>query len=391
MSAHTMEDLYQMQGLPLSIKIRLTQERIRAWVETYDLDGVYISFSGGKDSTVLLDIARKMYPEMKAVFVDTGLEYPEIREFVKGFENVDWLKPKMNFKQVIEKYGYPFISKEVSDRIYYAQKYLTWYKNQKSHVDRQTDRQPSQYGVVDLFYLRKSPEHAKATREGIPDKILRDFIDSGKKGTYKIKELLGETKAETYFDYTKWRWLAASPYLISDKCCDVMKKGPVHSYMHKTGRKTISGQMASESRLRTAQWLHNGCNGFHMKRPVSNPMAFWTEQDVLLYIYKNKLPIASVYGEVVKEQEIDGQIDLEDLGLLEYERPLLKTTGCKRTGCMFCGFGCHLEKGEGRFERIKRTHPKQYDYIMRPWEAGGLNYKAVIDWINENGNLDIKY
>ena len=141
MSAHTMEDLYQMQALPLSMKIRLTQERIRAWVETYDEDGVYISFSGGKDSTVLLDIARKMYPKIKAVFVDTGLEYPEIRNFVKGFENVDWLKPKMNFKQVIEKYGYPFISKEVSERIYYAQKYLTWYANQKSLVDRQTDRQ----------------------------------------------------------------------------------------------------------------------------------------------------------------------------------------------------------------------------------------------------------
>lgn len=179
--------------------------------------------------------------------------------------------------------------------------------------------------------------------------------------------------------------------MISSKCCDVMKKGPVHSYMHKTGRKTISGQMASESRLRTMQWLHNGCNGFNLKSPISNPMAFWTEQDVLLYIYKNKLPIASVYGEVVKEQEIDGQIDLEDLGLFELERPLLKTTGCKRTGCMFCGFGCHLEKSPGRFERMKQTHPKQYDYIMRPWEDGGLNYKAVIDWINENGNLDIKY
>ena len=125
MNAHTMEDLYQMQALPLSMKIRLTQERIRAWVETYDEDGVYISFSGGKDSTVLLDIARKMYPKIKAVFVDTGLEYPEIRNFVKGFENVDWLKPKMNFKQVIEKYGYPFISKEVSECVYGARKYLT--------------------------------------------------------------------------------------------------------------------------------------------------------------------------------------------------------------------------------------------------------------------------
>jgi 3'-phosphoadenosine 5'-phosphosulfate sulfotransferase (PAPS reductase)/FAD synthetase len=156
----------------------------------------------------------------------------------------------------------------------------------------------------------------------------------------------------------------------------------------------MTAQMASESRLRAQQWLKNGCNGFNMKSPISNPMAFWTEQDVLLYLYQTKLPICSVYGEIVKENGIDGQMDLEDVfgkELFDLDRPTLKTTGAHRTGCMFCGYGCHLEKGEGRFERMKRTHPKQYDYIMRPWEEGGLNYKEVIDWINEHGNFNIKY
>ena len=59
---------------------------------------------------------------------------------------------------------------------------------------------------------------------------------------------------------------------------------------------------------------------------------------------------------------------------------------------MFCGYGCHLDKpGHGRFEIMKETHPKQYDYIMRPWDKGGLNYKEVIDWINKNGGLHIRY
>ena len=121
-------------------------------------------------------------------------------------------------------------------------------------------------------------------------------------------------------------------------------------------------------------------------------MSFWTEQDVLLYIYKNRIPIASVYGEVVKETEVEGQLDFEDLGIFDLGRPILKTTGCKRTGCMFCGYGCHLEQeGEGRFERLKITHPKIYDYIMRKREEGGLNYKEVIDWMNEHGGLSIKY
>lgn len=137
---HTISDLYQMQSLPLDSKIKMTQYRIREWVDRYGKDGVYVSFSGGKDSTVLLDIVRKMYPNIKAVFVDTGLEFPEIREFVKTFDNVDWLKPKMNFKQVIEKYGYPMISKEVSGCVQGARKYLTSILNENT-IARQTDRQ----------------------------------------------------------------------------------------------------------------------------------------------------------------------------------------------------------------------------------------------------------
>lgn len=133
LAKHELWELKQWQSLPLSIKIRMTQERIRSWVNEFGEDGVYVSFSGGKDSTVLLHIVRSMYPNVKAVFVDTGLEYPEIRDFVKTFDNVEWLKPKMNFRQVIEKYDYPFISKEVSECVYGARKYI------KILTDRQTD------------------------------------------------------------------------------------------------------------------------------------------------------------------------------------------------------------------------------------------------------------
>lgn len=104
-------DLRVLQALPLSVKILLTKRRIRDWVNEYGIDGVYVSFSGGKDSTVLLTIAREMYPDVKAVFVDTGLEYPEIRDFVRTWSNVEWIRPKMTFRQVIEKYGYPLVNR----------------------------------------------------------------------------------------------------------------------------------------------------------------------------------------------------------------------------------------------------------------------------------------
>ncbi len=228
----------------------------------------------------------------------------------------------------------------------------------------------------------------------------------------------------------RYKFFIDCPYEISSECCKVMKKAPAHSYAKSTGRKPMTAQMATESRLRTQQWLKNGCNGFDMKSPISNPMSFWTEQDVLTYIrlygndmvrrraeqsdeymkYGNRYvsretgatmesaeigrPICSVYGEVVTEDEEHGQMtlaDVTDLGIFDFGRPLLKTTGCERTGCMFCGYGCHLEKSPGRFERMKITHPKQYEYIMKPWDDGGLGFKEIIDWINEHGNLNIRY
>ena len=159
--------------------------------------------------------------------------------------------------------------------------------------------------------------------------------------------------------------------------------------------------MVTQSQLRKQKWLQNGCNGFDLKIPTSNPMSFWLEQDVLLYIKLNNLAIPSVYGEIVYDnsgtEQFDDQLLISDIegidkqGIFDKERPLLKTTGCERTGCMFCGFGCHIEKGEGRFARMKETHPAQYNYIMKPVEEGGLGYKAVIDWLNEHGNLNIKY
>lgn len=81
-----------------------------------------VSFSGGKDSTVLLHIARQLYPNIPAVFSNTGLEYPEIQRFVKSFDNVDIVTPSMRFDDVITTYGYPLISKEVAEAIYYARR-----------------------------------------------------------------------------------------------------------------------------------------------------------------------------------------------------------------------------------------------------------------------------
>lgn len=316
----TKDDLKYFQAMPLDIKIGLTQNRIREWVNYYGTDGVYVSFSGGKDSTVLLHIVRSMYPDIEAVFVNTGLEYPEIQKFVKTFDNVTILRPQMRFDEVIKKYGYPLISKEVSQNIKEA---------------------------------RSNPQSRSASK----------FDDNSEYCQ----------KYGARFSKAKWKPLLDSKIPISDVCCMVMKKSPAKDFEKRTGKMPILATMADESALRETQWLKTGCNAFDNKRPRSAPMSFWTEQDVLQYIKQYNIPIASVYGDVVYAEQTD-QLRLEGC-----ECGKLKTTGCERTGCVFCAFGAHLHNDQ-RFVRLKETHPKQYEYCI-----GGGEYVDGIWQPNKDG------
>lgn len=308
---YTRDELSYLQSLPLSRKVQITQARIIEWYQKNE-GNVYVSFSGGKDSTVLLDIARSLYPNICAVFIDTGLEYPEVREFVKTYDNITWIKPEMNFRKVIEKYGYPLISKEVAHKIHDA-------------------RRCPEGKVADRF----NPDNQRDKKWG---------------GAFSV---------------ARWKFILDSDIPVSHMCCDVMKKRPAHKFEKESGMKPIVATMACESVLRCTNWLKYGCNAFDAKRPISQPMSFWTEQDVLSYISEYGMKIASVYGDVIKT-------DNEEFC----------TTKCSRTGCVFCMFGVHLEKEQNRFQRLKVTHPKLWEYCMRPWSSGGLGMREVLDFIH---------
>ena len=303
-------DLKILQAYPLWMKVEKTKRRIAEWVDYYGEDGVYISFSGGKDSTVLLHLVRSLYPEVEAVFCNTGLEYPEIVKFVKDIPNVRILKPELTFKQVIEQKGYPVISKSVANTV----------------------------------------------------RLARKNIEEGK-DTLRVRQIKG-LEVGSKFNKGKWEFLLDAPFKISDECCNEMKKKPFKKYEKETGRVPFIGTLAVESQQREAVYLKTGCNAFNSKKPKSTPLGFWTEQDILQYIFENNLTICSVYGDVVEEYDM--------LGNKSY-----RTTGEQRTGCMFCMFGCHLEKEPNRFQRMKYTHPKQYKYCMEK-----LNLKEVLDYIN---------
>ena len=250
--------------------------------------------------------------------------------FARSKENVTTIRPEMSFREVILKYGYPLISKEVAECVSQARKGL------------ESDKGYYSYRLAKL------------------------------QGTAVDKE-----GRKSLYNQEKWKFLLYAPFAISHMCCNVMKKKPAKTFSKKYDKKPIIGTLADESRLRKQQWMKNGCNGFDMKAPVSNPLSFWVENDILQYIAENNLEIAKAYRRVVFSEK-EGRY---------------YTTGCQRTGCIFCLFG--ITQDRDRIARLQIEEPKLADYVLRGGEFGdsgywqpsnnGVGYWFIIDWLNLHG------
>lgn len=345
MPGYTREDLKRLQAMSLDNKIQHSISMIEIFY-IREHGGCYYSFSGGKDSTVLkslmeIDYNGSLVKDVPLIFSDTGLEYPEIRKFAMSQENVTVIRPKLNFVEVLQKYGYPIISKTVSNGI----------------------------------------ENARTTPNGSRARRIR--------GEYTLRD-----GRRSQYDLSKWAPLMELPIKISDRCCQAMKKGPMHIYERATKRHPITGTTAAESLMRTQSWIGRGCNSYSIQKgraAKSNPLAPWLEQDILHYIKRNDIEICSVYGDLVYTDADGNELDTA----LDADQPL-KCTGCQRTGCMFCPFGVHLEKGPTRYQRMKTTHPRQYEFMLgggewtteggrQIWQANkcGLGFARVFNMIND--------
>lgn len=229
----------------LQSKIVQTKSLIRDAVHEFGIDKVYISYSGGKDSTVLSHIAKSMYPNILHLFANTTNEYPETIEHVKWEKeendtNIISVIPKdshgevWTFKKVVQYYGYPMFSKRVSNAI-------------------------------------RTYQHALSART---KSNSQDYISRNFKKYERFKE-----------------------FPISDKCCDKLKKEPLRRKAKELGLEcAILGILASESYQREKDWLEYGCNVFHQRKDNQcRPLSFWTDEDILDYINEYNVKIPKLY------------------------------------------------------------------------------------------------
>lgn len=249
----TIQELKERQGWTLEQKIDHSLGTIDQFISR--LNGqVYVGFSGGKDSTVLLDLCRIIKPNIKAVFCNTGNEYPDIVRFVRELKNtegynIDIIYPKLKPKEVFEKYGFPLISKETSDV---------------------------------LWRIKHRPNTLHA-RRGL----------GLMKGQTKYNGIVAE----------KWLWLKDEDFDVHCKCCDKLKKEPFHKYEKDNNLYPILGVMASESSLRQTSYIRQGgCNTFGENggKIKSLPLSIWLEKDIYEYIERYNLKIADIYNKGAK-------------------------------------------------------------------------------------------
>jgi len=223
-------------------KLLETIELIRCWYEAWD-GRVYVGFSGGWDSTVLLHIVRSIYPNIPAVFMNTLIEFPEIVKFARSRENVVELRPRIAFKQVIAKYGWPIVSKDVATAI-------SRYRNTK----RADQKEYRLYGRW---------ENGKHLTAGMIPK--------------------------------KWQFLINAPFRISDECCAFLKHGPLKRFAKKKQAHPMLGIMREDSNLRQRHLNRFGCNMYDKKEPISWPMAHWTKANIMEYTKLFGVEICEVY------------------------------------------------------------------------------------------------
>lgn len=319
----TRDELLMLQALPLDIKILKTKQRLRDAIDYFGVEHLFLAVSGGLDSTVLHYILKELEEEENLPHIP--------RVFSNTGNEYDGVL--QNARSLCDVEVKPLMTPhEVWTKVGYP---------------------VGSKKIARMIHDLQNPTEKNAKSRNL---YLNGIRSDGQKGSSYSK------LAKRYYPFIE----PDCPYKVSNKCCDILKKEPMKRYQKESGRYPIIATMSDEGGARAQSYLQTGCNAF--KQGKSLPVGFWTKQDVLQYIVNNNIPIPVEYGEIV---EVNGKLD---------------TTLEKRTGCFICMFGAHLEKGENRFQRMKRLYPKRWNYAINVLKIGEVLDLYGVDYGREDND-----
>lgn len=363
------EQLEYKQGRPLNIKIADSSTKMRLFKELYP--DAYISNSGGLDSTVVCAIDNLFLGGIFPKKSVPSVECPENNR-VSNQLGSEFINGKINRKQAIQRDGYPFGYKALAMAV---DRYHRSVKN--NSVEPMLYRL---YGrIKDPLYKAncRSCSHRNCKNYGTNRSICNCYIPD-----YKDQK-----KESTGIIPKKWRFLIYAPFMISDKCCDHLKKAPLKI----AGKHPITGEKAVDGKDRKQQYSKSGCIQLHLNHPKCTPLGSWTEQDILEFIITYDVPYSKAYGDILQD-----------------ENGKYYTTGESRTGCDICLFG--IMHDLDRLDRMNNSKPNVFNSMLnggsfvrtgikrwkkfRPdsiliysdleWmpDENGYGYNYVINWVN---------
>lgn len=360
------EKLKELQSLSLGAKVNMTIAKLLEICYKTDFK-IAVAYSGGKDSSVLLDITARVWAmerethgdrPLVVVFADTSNEHAGMAKFVvdscKQVEDRYGIKIELHkvrgdktYPDVIKTHGYPIASKQTARKISDIRKWL-----KKSGVKWDDIKDKLDDGLKSAKYLRKL---------GASNTVVL-YLTGIKSDDSVSKSPLAKC----------WRPLIAADFETSGICCNILKKAPIKAIQKQFKLVPVIAEMASDSKSRKNAYMHTGCNSFNSGELKSKPMGFWIQYEPEKYIYKRDVPLFKIYGKVEKHKK-------------EY-----KCTGEQHTGCKLCLFGCKFKARETQFTDLAKTEPNTVRWAFKPVSEGGLGYLEIIEYLNKNCKCKIQ-
>lgn len=359
MAVFTKAQLIEMWKRPVYRQYNIAVSKMLEAIRDTEGD-ITICFSGGKDSSLLLDMYCELIKStpwadkpIKVAFADTTNETTAMLKFIKEFIpyiskkhgvhiDVETVRPPngLTWAAFVKENGIPLISKQQS----------------KAIRSVKTDMQATGCDFQTVKRLARQDE-----------KSVKELFDIGFTKT-GVLSLTGWVSSRQQFGRQfmlskKWLPMVCCEVDLTHLCCVKIKEAALDSV---SDGKIMTGEQAAESKTREAVYLKTGCNARMADGVyISKPFGAMTADGILFALDFRGTPLCSDYGSIVKGE--DGHY---------------RCTKAQRTGCALCGFGCQYDTE--RFVRLQETEPAKVRFAFKPKSEGGAGYKEAIEYMNEN-------